>query len=93
MFLRAESFDAYKAASRMVAFFDEKYKLFGAEKLTKDIVLADLDPDDISALENGYYQRLANKDSAGRKVFCGFEHVRAGSTTQNLVSDDVCQAR
>jgi hypothetical protein len=36
MFLRAESFDPYNAASRMVRFFEEKYALFGADKLTKD---------------------------------------------------------
>jgi hypothetical protein len=86
MFLRAESFDAYKAASRMIRFFDEKYKLFGAEKLTKDIVLADLDLDDITALESGSFQVLPEKDSAGRKVFCTFPHVSAGWTTQNKVS-------
>jgi hypothetical protein len=92
MFLRAESFDPNKAASHMVAFFDEKYKLFGAEKLTKDIVLADLDPDDIVALESGSFQVLPEKDSAGRKVFCTFPHVSAGWTTQNKVSvgDSAC---
>jgi hypothetical protein len=93
MFLRAESFDAYKAASRMVKFFDEKYKLFGAEKLTKDIVLADLDPDDIAALENGFYQLLPEKDTAGRKVCCFFPKLRVVRTIQNVVSDNVCEAR
>jgi hypothetical protein len=92
MFLRAESFDPYKAASRMVRFFDEKYKLFGAEKLTKDIVLADLDPDDIAALESGSFQVLPEKDSAGRKVFCNFPQLRVGRTAQNKVSGGVCEA-
>jgi hypothetical protein len=91
MFLRAESFDAYKAASRMVAFFDEKYNLFGADKLTKDIVLADLDPDDITALKCGFFQVLPEKDSAGRKVWCAFPQLRVG-TTQNKVSGGVCEA-
>jgi hypothetical protein len=92
MFLRAESFDPYNAASRMVRFFEEKYALFGADKLTKDIVLADLDPDDIVALENGLYQVLPEKDSAGRKVFFLFPRLRVVRTTQNVVSDDVCEA-
>jgi hypothetical protein len=92
MFLRAESFNAYKAASRMVSFFDEKYKLFGADKLTKDIGLADLDPDDIAALETGFYQVLPEKDCAGRKVFCFFPKLKVVQTTQNMVSDDVCEA-
>jgi hypothetical protein len=93
MFLRAESFDANKAASRMVRFFDEKYELFGAEKLTKDIVLADLDPDDIAALERGFYQVLPEKDCAGRKVCCFFPKLKVIRTTQNMVSNDTCEAR
>ncbi len=35
VFLRAESFDPPNAASRMVRLFDEKYELFGGDKLTK----------------------------------------------------------
>jgi hypothetical protein len=92
MFLRADSFDPYNAASRMVRFFDEKYALFGADKLTKDIVLADLDPDDIATLENGFYQVLPEKDSAGRKVFFFFPKLKVVRTTQSVVSDDVCGA-
>ena len=93
MFLRAESFDVYKAASGMVRFFDEKYNLFGADKLTKDIVLADLDPDDIAALERGFYQVLPEKDCAGRKVICFFHKLRVIRTKQNMASDDICDAR
>jgi hypothetical protein len=93
MFLRAESFDPCKAASRMVRFFDEKYQLFGADKLTKDITLDDMDPDDIAALERGIYQVLPEKDCAGRKVMCFFPKLRVIRTIRNAVSDDVCEAR
>ena len=93
MFLRAESFDVYKAASGMVRFFDEKYNLFGADKLTKDIVLADLDPDDIAALERGFFQVLPENDCAGRKVICFFHKLRVIRTKQNMASDDICDAR
>jgi hypothetical protein len=92
MFLRAESFDAYNAASRMIRFFDEKHKLFGPDKLTNDIVLADLDPDDIGALEKGIYQVLPEKDCAGRKVMCFFPKLKVARTIQNLVRDDVREA-
>jgi hypothetical protein len=93
MFLRAESFDPCKAASRMVRFFEEKYQLFGADKLTKDIVLADLDPDDIATLEKGIYQVLPEKDCAGRKVICFFPKLlKMVPTIQNVVSEDVCEA-
>jgi hypothetical protein len=91
MFLRAESYDPYNAASSMVRFFDEKYELFGADKLTKDITLDDLDPDDIITLENGFYQVLPEKDCAGRIVFCSFYKLRVIRTIRNAVSDDVCE--
>ena len=93
MFLRAESFDPCNAASRMVRFFDEKYDLFGADKLTKDITLDDLDPDDIVNLENGLYQVLPEKDPAGRKVFCFFLKLKKILTIRNAVSDDDYEAR
>ena len=93
MFLRAESYNPYNAASRMVRFFDEKCELFGADKLTKDITLDDLDPDDIITLENGFYQVLPEKDCAGRKVFCFFAKLKVFRTIQNTVRDNVCEAR
>jgi hypothetical protein len=89
MFLRAESFDPFNAASCMVRFFDEKCELFGAEKLTKDIKLADLNPDDIMAIESGLIQVLPEKDCAGRKVVCFFPKLKGVRTAQNMVSDDV----
>jgi hypothetical protein len=89
MFLRAESFDPYNAASSMVRFFDEKCELFGADKLTKDIKIADLDPDDIVTIESGLFQMLPVKDCAGRKVFCSFLKLKGVRTAQNIVSDDV----
>ena len=91
MFLRAESFDAHKAAARMVRFFDEKYELFGADKLARNIVLADLDPDDITVLEKGVCQVLPRKDCAGRKVLCFFPNQL--KVSKHLVSDNVCGPR
>jgi hypothetical protein len=88
MFLRAESYDPFNAASRMVRFFEQKYELFGADKLTKDIALDDLDPDDIAALETGFYQVLPEKDCAGRIVFCSFSKLKSMQTMRNSVSDD-----
>ena len=94
MFLRAENYDPYNAASRMVRFFDQKYELFGADKLTKDITLDDLDPDDIAELEEGVIQVLPEKDCAGRKVLCLFpSKLKVNRTMKNLVSDDGCEAR
>jgi hypothetical protein len=89
MFLRAKSFDPYNTACCMARFFDEKCELFGAEKLTKDIKLADLDPDDIMTIESGFLQVLPEKDCAGRKVLCTFPKLKGVRKAQNMVSNDV----
>jgi hypothetical protein len=67
-FLRAEMFNARLAAGRMVRFFDEKKKLFGPDKLTRDIKLCDLDKDDRKFLERGVNQILPQRDRAGRRI-------------------------
>jgi lipopolysaccharide biosynthesis regulator YciM len=67
-FLRAEMFNAKLAAGLMVRFFDEKEKLFGADKLTKEIKLWDLDEDDRKFLQSGVNQILPQRDPAGRRI-------------------------
>jgi lipopolysaccharide biosynthesis regulator YciM len=67
-FLRSEMFDARLAARLMVRFFDEKKKLFGPEKLTKEIMLGDLDKEDQKFLERGMGQILPQRDRAGRRI-------------------------
>jgi hypothetical protein len=68
MFLRADSFIPKLAAIRLVAFFEAKLELFGTEKLTKTILLSDMDKDDIGCLETGYSQLLPGRDRAGRAL-------------------------
>jgi hypothetical protein len=46
----------------MVRFFGEKCELFGADKLTKNIMLDNLDPDNMITLENSFYQMLPETD-------------------------------
>jgi hypothetical protein len=67
-FLRAEMFNARLAARLMVRFFDEKKKLFGPDKLTREIKLWDLDKDDQKFLERGMGQILPQRDRAGRRI-------------------------
>jgi hypothetical protein len=69
MFLRASSFIPKDAAIRLVAFCEAKLELFGTEKLTKTILLSDMDKDDIGCLEAGYSQLLPGRDRAGRALF------------------------
>lgn len=68
MFLRAECFIPKDAAIRLVAFCEAKLHLFGTEKLTKTILLSDMDKDDIGCLETGYSQLLPGRDRAGRAL-------------------------
>jgi len=67
-FLRADSFDARKAAIRFVRHFQVKLDLFGEEKLVMDIVQDDLDRDTMGALYSGTGQILDTTDSAGRCI-------------------------
>lgn len=67
-FLLADSFEPHAAAERLVAYFDSKLVLFGPDKLTRDLTLADLDAQDVKCLEFGIVQRLVGKDHAGRVV-------------------------
>ena len=50
MFLRAERFDAPKAAIRLVNHFEGKLVLFGEDKLVKRITLDDLEEEDIEEI-------------------------------------------
>jgi hypothetical protein len=69
MFLRADYYDAQKAASRMIKYFEWKQRLFGEEKLGKDITLDDLHEKDIQiAVLSGGCLQLPDKDPTGRPV-------------------------
>lgn len=83
-FLRAESFDAAKAALRFVRHFELKLELFGEEKIAMDIVQDDLDREAMEALYSGMGQTTDAKDSAGRRIIT----VTFGSTydTKAIVS-------
>jgi hypothetical protein len=82
-FLRAEMFNARLAAGSMVRFFDEKKKLFGADKLTKEIMLCDLDEDDQKFLERGICQILPQRDRAGRRIMTWMPMMNRGKSDSN----------
>lgn len=70
MFLRADKFDAEKAASRLVSYWDEKLDLFGPDKTYKRLSVNDLldNPGDVEILKSGAFYSLPNKDEAGRGI-------------------------
>jgi hypothetical protein len=69
-FLRAENFDAARAAARMVRYFHWKMAAFGESKLCKDITLEDLTPEDMKILKRGYGQALPVRDRRDREIWC-----------------------
>lgn len=73
-FLRADLFDARKAASRLARHFEAKLELFGRDKLARDIQQDDLDKETIDALYSGYTQTMPLRDRAGRLVNIWFPH-------------------
>jgi len=82
MFLRGNEYNAKKSASQMLRFFEMKQKLFGVEKLVKDITLEDLDEDDRASLNTGWLH-LHGKDRSGRVVYIQFSGLRAFKDLRN----------
>lgn len=72
-FLRADRFDAKKAALRMARHFEAKLDLFGASKLCQDITQNDLKPGDLDSLVT-CVGHLPIRDSVGRLVRTSFWH-------------------
>ena len=85
LFLRADRFHATDAATRMVNYLEEKYKLFGPDKLMQDIQLKDLNAADMECLTSGFLQQLPGRDRAGRAVLISVGRLRRNRPTDALV--------
>jgi hypothetical protein len=91
-FLRAEEFDADKAAERMAKYFQQKTDLFGEDKVAKRLTIDDLTEEDLYLYKIGYMMVLPFTDRSGRPIIFGdrkkldFERM----TTDNIVSDSNC---
>ena len=70
MFLRGRNYNVHEAARLMVEHFDMKLKLWGPDKLDRNITQADMDKDDLSFLREGCFHMLGQRDQAGRPIFC-----------------------
>ncbi|KAL3933087.1 MAG: hypothetical protein SGBAC_010549 [Bacillariaceae sp.] len=84
MFLRANRYDAKVAADQMLRFFDVKKKLFGMDKLVKDITIEDLDEDDVECLRCGYLQWVG-RDRVGRQIMFELPGLREGKTVMSVL--------
>jgi hypothetical protein len=71
LFLRADYYNAVKAAKRMAKYYEDKLTLFGEHKLVKKITLEDLNDTDRKVLDSGFFKVLPHKDQTGRPIwFC-----------------------
>jgi hypothetical protein len=67
-FLRAQGLNVRLTLALMVRHFELKRKLFGVEKVDRDILLSDLNEYDMEFLKHGAYQYLKGTERAGRSV-------------------------
>jgi hypothetical protein len=79
-FLRAGLFVPKTAATRLVAFLEEKLKLFGPNPLARELLLSDLNQDDMVLLRSGFVSLLPLRDSAGRAVTVTVPFFKGEST-------------
>lgn len=75
-FLRADLFDAKKAALRLTRHFQAKLELFGKDKLSRDIVQDDLCKEDMNTLYSSFAQILPMRDQAGRVIAMTVPHPK-----------------
>ena len=71
-FLRAEYFDAPKAALRLCRFLAGKVEFFGRDCLARPITLDDFNSDDLKWLKSGINTILPSRDQSGRVVMGAF---------------------
>mmetsp|Transcript_801 Transcript_801/g.1269 ORF Transcript_801/g.1269 Transcript_801/m.1269 type:complete len:362 (+) Transcript_801:39-1124(+) len=76
-FLRADSFDVHNAAQRMVAYWERKVELFGAERaFIPSVSTMDLLVQDYPALIQGGARWIPRRDEAGRAII--FRYMKYG---------------
>lgn len=75
MFLRANLHDVNKAVSQMISFLRQKAKYFGADKVTSDITLNDLSPDEVKLMLSGIYHIQDETDRHGRVIFMSCPNI------------------
>jgi hypothetical protein len=71
-FVRAELFNAKKAAVRFAAFLDTAVELFGTYALERPIRLSDFNKQELRVFNTGRVQLAPFRDRVGRRVIVGF---------------------
>ncbi|CAJ1932631.1 unnamed protein product [Cylindrotheca closterium] len=79
-FIRGNRNDPKSAAEQMIRYYDLKQKLFGQEKLTRDITLQDLNEEDMESLMAGHVQLGSAPDRSGRSIAWAFPGLRTDAS-------------
>jgi hypothetical protein len=81
-FLRADEFDAPKAARRFLNYLEFSYELFGDVALIRPIRFDDLTKDEQNILKEGAQQILPYRDRTGRCIFIRMGKMRSPGDCQ-----------
>jgi hypothetical protein len=91
-FLRAERFDAGKAAQRMCKFM-ALLNIINADQSDKDRfelpTLQSFNPDELELLKEGNVQLLPARDAIGRRVIARLDHYGVGKSINSIVRKSV----
>ena len=83
-FLRAEYFDAPKAALRLCRFLEGKVEFFGPGSLARPITLDDFNSEDLRWLKSGINTILPSRDRSGRVVIGAFNMIPDFKQPENI---------
>lgn len=83
-FLRAELFNATKAAARMAQFLDNTRDFFGPHTLQRPIRLSDFTRKELKVFHSGRIQLLPFRDRGGRRVIVGMPTQHHNSQNPNI---------
>ncbi|KAL3937989.1 MAG: hypothetical protein SGBAC_007010 [Bacillariaceae sp.] len=83
-FLRVNSFDPAPAAKQIIAFYEMKFRLFGKDKVLKEITIDDLSEEDRRSLRSGSLQLLSSeKDIQNRRILLSLPGRRVFKSIEN----------
>ena len=86
VFLRCEVFDAERAVSRFVKYWDTRMEVFGEEKAFLSMTLEGAMKDDIEAIQMNYLQVATETDPDGRAILLfDFQKDTCASSSESLL--------
>ena len=90
MFLRCENYNVDAAVKRLFAFFKQKLRLFGPEKVGKRMItLEDMNVNDMKCYTAGFFQLLPHRDHVGRALLVSLPQFAEWQERENGVRESV----